>query len=255
METICFAKVEEGMKKICFLLMLYSSVVFGQTSVDSRIFHVFDALFPNYERMKVKNTEFIETKVWNQPANIPLYTCKIADLDNEVAAITFTIFISENKGDYRAMLEEEINFETDIEENSNFKGGGERLIQVIFFDFKKNKFIGKPAGFPLSGFPWISKELTLPLEYTSVDRIVKSKKVPNSCYLEISEYSDMYPIKLYYVFMYHNSTIYVSDAFRGWLEEIYMDGDQLMAKIYDDYYQGETEEGNFTDEILIILSH
>jgi hypothetical protein len=232
MKTILFT--------LAFLLLFNHSE--AQESKREKFLHVIEALFPNYELLMYQDYDIIITKVWDMHATIELDYCEIAELEKGIHAIAFEIYLSENPEDYEIMKLNEIYALDEVEEDSEFTGGDQRLIQVVFYDFINDTFIGKPTGFPLSGFPWLPYEITIPVEFTTIERFKTSADCENTCVLTIQEFSDMYPIKLYYVFKYHENEILNSGPIKGLLQGVYQEGNMIMGKFEEYNDVGEFEE-------------
>ncbi len=241
------------MKRLFIILpifLIFQLCCSGQANKQKQFLQVLESLFPHYEKQTIKSQEVFETKVWDKHATIPLNYCDIVNLEDGISAVAFSIYLSDYPEDYKIMIEEELITEDQIGEDSEFNGGGERLIQVIFYNFTEDKFIGKPEDFPISGLLWIPKVMNIPLEHTYVESFTKSNKCKNTCILTMAEYSDMYPVKLYCVFKYHNNKILSSELFRGWLNSIYEKDNRLIAKMNENYHETEEYEKvliNFID--------
>jgi len=226
-----------------FIIFLFIySVSVGQTGHRDKFLHVIEKLFPHHEIDMVRNNEVIYTEVWDKHAAIPVYYDDIAELEDGIHVLAFTIYLSDNPNDYRIMKEKELITLEDINEDSEFTGGDQQLIQIVFYDFKNDKFLGKPQGFPISGIAWLPEEFNIPLEITYVESLRTYAECKNTCVLTIAEYSDMYPVKLYYVFKYHNNEILNSGPLRGSILGIYEKKNMIFG-VFEEYNDtGETEE-------------
>ena len=144
-----------------------------------------------------------------------------------IKAIAFDIYMSDDKDDYSNMLKEGITMELDIDNTSLYQGTGERLIQVIFYDTQKDKFLGKPEGFPVAELLWIDQGYTSPLRKDRIKTFKKVEDCTNTILLTIEEYSG-YSQGLHYFLKYRDDKI-LTASLRTCIEKIYEQKNRLFV--------------------------
>ena len=223
------------MKK-CILIAVLSILIFNlsqaQKTKRDKFMQVINTKYPKHEIDTVKNSEIILTRIWEMYATIPVEESHIADFEGGIGAICFTVYLSESSKDFEIMKSEDITSMDQVDNRSEFTGGSQRLIQVIFYDFKNDKYLGKPEQFPITGLPWIPEYFEIPLEHTFVESLLPVKDSDNTCLLTIAEFSNEHPEKLYYVFKFHENKLLCSKPHRGSLKELKAEKNKIIGIFY-----------------------
>lgn len=192
----------------------------AQKSKRDKFLQVINAKYPNHRIDTIKGTEVVLTKIWETHAVIPVDESHTIDFKAGIGAVCFTVYLSENPNDFEIMKSENIVTMEQVDEQSGFTGGDQRLIQLIFYDFKNDAYLGKPDEFPITGLPWVPEYFEIPLEHTFVENMVPVLVSDNTCLLTIAELGDEHPARLYYVIKFHKNKLYCSEPHRGSLIEI-----------------------------------
>jgi len=240
------------MKNTFFILFLFFSFsIFAQNSNDDLKLQILKGVFNTHEIKQIMDIKVFETTVWGKHATIPLNNCHPVTVDEGVAAMAFDIFLADDPGDYERMINTGI---LNLIEGEGFKGGDQRLLQVIYYDTDNDKFLGKGKGFPLKGYPWIQdnlsnwSDLTLinDFSYTILSQIDYSEIVisPYTCILTVNDLDNPegYGGK-HYIFKYHNGKVLTSKGIEGCYESVYEKNKSLIMKIITNcdnhYYEGD----------------
>ena len=105
------------------------------------------------------NIEIVITGLRDNYASIPLDKCFLIQMSDDLVAMAFEIYLSENQYDYKRLIDTLDCFEFPDQfayfEKVDINKNKVKLIQLIYFDLKNKKFIGKPEGFPLEQNFWI----------------------------------------------------------------------------------------------------
>jgi hypothetical protein len=180
---------------LCLLLLNVQCFAFGDTYATKRM--ILEKIFEVNDIVKIEdddqNFEIVLTRLRSMYAAIPLNKCILVHMSDELVSMAFEIYLSENKYDYINMLDSLKYFE--FPENYRYYAkvntNKVKLIQLIYFDLKNEKFIGKPEGFPLGQNLWMSVgygDIGSPvLDLVSLSIISGSKL---GCQLIYSDYID-----------------------------------------------------------------
>jgi len=221
-----------------WILIFLNSTCFAQTQPKKA--DILKSLFAEYTIKHYSDKEVLETTVWGKHATIPIKKCYAIKLDNGIVALAFNIYLSEDSKQYQYMVEEGVYNMIEISESNSFKGGGERLIQVLFYDTKNDKFLGKGKDFPLKGFSWVPTgmgDMTTINEIHSFDKLDASM---DACILNITECPSC-ESGLHYVFKLHNGEILTSEGVSKCYEKIYVNNNKLIMKVITNCYNHMTE--------------
>ena len=229
------------MKKILILLsiflMPYSSGNAQKTDCDTKL-NILKKVFTTYEIKQYADEKVFETKVWEKHATIAFNNCYVIKFDQGIRALAFNIYLSDDPKEYQYMVEEGIYNMIDVDETTDFQGGGQRLIQVIFYDMNKGKFLGKPTGFPIDNLSWIPKGMGDLMEINEIRSFKKNDASKNTCVLTIDECPDCLG-GLHYVFKLHGSEILTSKSFDGCFDSVYAKNNRLIVKLITNCYEVE----------------
>lgn len=232
-------------------MILHFSFGYGQRTECDVTQDILKKIFTKYEIKQIEDQQVFETTVWDKHASIPLTKCHVVDLYAGIKAVTFNIYLSEDPNDYQNMLKESITMELDIDESSLYQGHGERLIQVIFYDTVKDKFLGKPENFPIAELSWVDQGYTSPLRTDIIKTFKKVEDCKNTILLTIEEY-DGYSQGLHYFFKYHDDKI-MTASIRTCIEKIYEQKNRLFVKHTDNCLDVEYEDADEEIVFRIIL--
>jgi hypothetical protein len=224
---------------LCLSLLHIIITISGQSSDQKVSLQILKHLFPKYTISQFEGDKLFVTEVWENHATIPLKECMTVELDNQVHALAFEIYMSDVPEDYLNMRKGKIVKESMINEASTYKGTGERLIQVAFYDLKKNSFIGKPEGFPLAEMLWIDQDFTDP---PRTDKILTFKKIENctnTIILSIEEYENAKP-QMHYFFKYHDDQI-LSKSLKTCIESFQEKNNRLWVHHIENCEEVENE--------------
>lgn len=229
------------MKKILILfllfLMVYSLSNAQKTDCDMKL-DILKKVFTTYEIKHYADEKVFETKVWDTHATIEFKNCYVINFEQGIKALAFNIYLSDDPKEYQYMAEEGIYNKTDVDETTDFQGGGQRLIQVLFYDLKNGKFIGKPKGFPIDKLSWIPEGMDDLTEINEIRSFKKNDASKNTCILTIDECPDCLG-GLHYVFKLNGSEILTSKAFDGCFDSICEKNNKLIVKLISNCYEVE----------------
>lgn len=232
-------------------IILQFSFSYGQKSECDISLSILKKIFTKYEIKQIENQKVFETVVWEKNAIIPIDECHVVELYPGLTAIAFEIYLSEEPNDYETMLKENITMEVDINESSLYQGQGERLIQVIFYDTIKDKFLGKPEGFPIAELSWIDQGYTFPLKTNNIKILKKIEDCKNTILLTIQVYSGV-PEGLHYFFKYHEDKILTATLITC-IEKIYEQKNRLYVHHIDNCFEVEFGDEEPENVFRIIL--
>jgi len=239
------------MKTIITMLILLSALNgWSQYSDCTKTIQILKKLFPKNEVKFIEAETVFFTEVWDHNAAIPVTECAIAETDNNLTVIAFEIYLSDDPSNYENMIREDIFIDSQINETTKYQGYGERLIQVIFYDLKNDKFIGKPDGFPLAEMTWINQDMNGSIR---TDRIVDFKAIENctnTFLLSIEEF-ETDPKKMHYFFKYLDGKILVK-SLNTCIESIQEQKNLLMVHHIENCTEVE-EEGAEPENVFRIL--
>lgn len=208
-------------------LIIFSSVCYSQKSDCDITLNILKKVFTKYEVKYIKDHQVFVTEVWENHAIIPLKECFIVELDNGITALAFNIFMTDTPEDYENMINENIVHELEINEETKYQGTGERLIQVIFYDTKNDKFSGKPEDFPIAELSWVTEGYTYPQRTDIIKTFKKIKGCTNTILLTVQEYGG-FSEGLHYFFKYHKGEI-LTASLRTCIESIQEQNNKLMV--------------------------
>jgi len=229
--------------KIKFLIAALLVFTVGHSQNNDDKIKILQNLFTSNEIKNLRGQKIFETKLYESYASIPIKDCRFIDFGDSISAMAFNIYLSDDPDQYIFMIKEGIKNMDDITEYTLFQGGGERLMQVIFYDMKNNKFPGNGDNFLIRNLSWIPSglgDLTEIFEMNCFDNI---KTSDHTCILNIIQCPDCLG-GLHYVFKYQNGNILTSSAVDGCFENVVQDGNKLyinmITNCYEYEYDGET---------------
>ena len=234
------------MKTIIIIAIFFISTTSYAQENDYDLKHqILTGVFKTNEIKNIENQKVFETTIWGKHATIPFNNCHPLVVNEGLAAMAFEIFLADDPADYERMIKTGIN---NLFEGEGFKGGDQRLVQVIYYDIDNNKFLGKAKGFPLKEYPWIQdnieswSDMTLIIDFSNVH-------IPHDiCKLTIYESLDNLEGLggKHYVFKYNYNEILTSKAIEGCYESIYKENNSLIIKIItnceEHHYDGEPKQ-------------
>lgn len=227
------------MKSLSTLVFgLFSSLLFAQSIENDSKIEILKNVFSDYEIKSIKRQDVFITKVWEKNASIPLNRTTHISFDDSISALAFEIYLSDDSLQYIYMVQEGIGNMIDITEYTKFQGGGERLIQVIFFDTKNKKFLGKGKNFPLSGFSWIPNGYGDLMEINEIESFKKIKGSTHACLLNMIECPDCLG-GLHYIFKFNKGKILTSKRIDGCFEDIVEENNKLYINLITNCYEYE----------------
>jgi len=239
------------MKTIIIILFTISiTIVSAQNTDCEKNMQILKKLFKRYEVKQIEDQMVFITDVWGNHASIPVTDCYVVEIENGITAIAFDIYMTDVSNDYENMLREDICIDSQINESTKYKGLGERLIQVVFYDLINDMFIGKPEGFPIAELTWTDQDIN---GLMRTDKIVGFKKIENctnTILLSIQEYKDS-PKKLHYFFKYHEGEI-MTKSLNTCIESIQEQNNKLMVHHIENCLQ-VTEENAVPENVFRII--
>lgn len=224
--------------QLLILSFFLCSFSFSQNVNCEKKLNILKKVFREYEIKTYGNEKVFETKVWEKHATINFKQCYVADFSNGIVALAFNIYLSDDPDQYQYMIEEGIQMMGEITENSLFQGGDQRLIQVIFYDTKHNKFLGKGKGFPLKNFEWLISGMGDVATINCIEHFKKLDAGSNTCILTITECPSCLG-GLNYVFKYHNGTVLTSEPVDACYEKVYVKANKMYMKVINNCYEYE----------------
>lgn len=240
------------MKKITlsiFILLITMSFTFGNEDDKEIITKILTSVFADCEIKEFRDSETIKTKLRGRYAWIPLGKSHMVKFSDELVALAFEIYLSPNSDDYSKIEMTGFN-DPGYEDIAN----NERLIQVIYYDIKNNKFLGKPNGFPINGLKW------MPLGFGDLMEImsIKSLEIPingkNSCYLNIDECPDCLG-GVTYCFKYLGAnTVLTSNKYTDYFQEIKELHNNVKGKIITNCYENQYDSMEPEYKVIDLIS-
>lgn len=240
------------MRTLLFIIfMITVSISYGQkTDCDLKL-EILKNVFKTYEIKHYEDQKVFETKVWEKHAVIAFKYCYIIQFNEGITALAFNVYLSEDPKQYQYMIEEGIYNLMDVDDTNLFQGGDERLIQVIFYDRKNNKFLGKAKGFPIDKLTWIPEGMGDMTTLNTIKSFSKTDASNNTCILSIEECPDCLG-DLNYVFKFHKGEILTSKGIDRCYESIYEKNNRLILKIITNCYENQyyDEPAQIEEELL-----
>ncbi len=227
---------------LCLQLSI-ANQTFGQESVKTNLLK---ALFPKYELKVNKNKKVFSTVARNKFASIPLADdeSKIIELKGGVSAFLFTLYLSDNEGDFESWKNCSYDYYMDRsgEDDSIYQlHKNQRLIQLLIIDSEKNKLIGKPDNFPIEDLFWFSSGYGDTYFHESITNFKTINENRSTFYLELSGCGECE--SSYYFFHFENGKITTSKEIKGCLEKIKVLNNKVTAieitNCYDAEFNGE----------------
>ena len=223
------------------IFIISGSLVYGQKADCDLKLEILKKVFKNYEIIHYEDQKVFETKVWEKHASIAFKDCYVILFNEGITAIAFNIYLSEDPKQYQYMIEESIYNLTDIDDTNLFQGGDERLIQVIFYDRKNDKFLGKAKGFPIDKLTWLPEGTGDVTTLNTIGNFSKIESSENSCILTIFECPECLG-GLNYVFKFHKGEILTSKGIDGCYKSIYEKSNRLIMKIITNCYENQYDD-------------
>lgn len=228
--------------------------VFSQDHTELKI-KVLQSVFKYSTLITYENEKILETKARNKFASIPIDAnkCSLLKFQNNIVALVFNIYLSDNKLHYKKMRKAKLYNFMDLEKDSELQilTKNERLIQVIFYDLKKDKFLGKAEKFPIEGLDWLPTgmgDVTQIIDISDFKLINKSKY---SCYLSLTECPDCNNST--YCFKYVNGKVFSSKKYSKCFESIVESGKKIMGKEITNCYEYNYDSEAPKYEIVTLL--
>lgn len=239
-----------------FLVILFSPVITRAQSpaLEKRAVQIVKKLFPGAEKTTVNKYLGFEKQVEllspvmlrDKKGFISVKEIRCTAVSDSLINISFMIYLAASLKPTQEMLEVR-----------RLEAPQEILLQSIFWNTKRDKFIGKPEGFPLEGTQWTCYgDICDIVKLISVDRV---ENVENICSLTYTSGLEDRFIRFLYV---ENSAIYqskplpvgtVMDRAEGWEKEFSynyfkLEGHVLQATKVESK-NGETESEKITIEL------
>lgn len=241
-----------------FLALIFVFGIFlpANSDDDSNIkINILQSVFKYSKLIEYEGEKILETKARGKFATIPIDDgkCRLLKFQNNIVALAFNIYLSDNEMHYKKMRKAGLYNFMDLEKGSELQAltKNERLIQLIFFDLKKNKFLAKADGFPIEGLDWLPTgmgDVTLIVEISDLKTINKSKY---SCYLALTECPDCN--NSIYCFKYLSGKVLSSKKHRGCYESIVESGKKIMGKEITNCYEHNYDNEPPKYEIVTLL--
>ncbi len=188
-------------------LMLTGNILYGQNEkikdILNNVFEIQNVYTIYDDNVQV---ETLTTMLRGQWASIPLNQCYLLEFDSYTAALAFEIYLSDDQEDYK-LLKDTLNH-LDFPENfsfiADFNEGKTKLIQLVYYNLKNKKFIGKPDDFPLEQDFWMADTYgDIGSKCMNIDAFEVIENSGSGCYLMCSEEigdtwdsSDLWIVKL-----------------------------------------------------------
>lgn len=245
------------MKTLLVLILVFGVLqpAYSDDDPDIKI-KILQSVFKYSKLVEHKGEKIIETKTRGKFATIPIDDshCRLLKLQNNIVALAFNIYLSDNAMHYKKMENAGLYNFMDLEKGSELEAltKNERLIQVIFYDIKKNKFLGKADGFPIEGLPWLPTGMGDVTEIIEISDFKPIDKAKYSCYLGLTECPDCN--NSIYFFKYREGKVLASKKYSGCYESIIETGRKILGKqitnCYEHYYDNEPPKY----EVVILLN-
>lgn len=211
---------------------------FAQGSGEKKI-KIIKGIFQNCTINTFRNKKVISTIARNKYASIPLNDdeCKILALSDDIFAIAFNIYLSDNEKDYENMIMADLFNFIDVKKGDPLEQlqKNERLIQLILFDMEKGSFIAKANTFPIENLSWLPTGMGDFAQYESISTLDPINSSSCSFYLKLSECPDCSDI--YYFFKFADPEIKSSEKISGCFENIREKEKEILADQITNCYE------------------
>jgi len=226
------------------------------TDSDTEIkIKILQAVFKNSTLIEYEGEKILETKVRERFATIPIVDskCRLLKFQNNIVALVFNIYLSDNELHYKKMKNAGLNNFMDLDNGSELKSltENERLIQVLFYDLAKNKFLAKSNGFPIEGLPWLPTGLGDMTQIIVISDFKLINKSKFSCYLSLTECPDCN--NSIYCFKYREGKVLASKKYSGCYQSIVETGRKILGKEITNCYEHNIDDEPATYEIVTLL--
>jgi len=241
--------------KFSLTLIFVLGLFFQVYSVDDTELKIkiLKSVFKYSKLIEYEGEKILETKARDKFATIVIDNCHLLKFQNNIVALAFNIYLSENELHFKKMRKAKLYNFMDLEKGSELQAltKNERLIQLIYFDLKNNKFLAKAEGFPIEGLDWLPTgmgDVTLIMEISDLKLISKAKY---SCYLSLAECPDCNNST--YCFKYINGKVLSSKKHGGCFESLVESGKKIMAKKITNCYEYNYDNEPPKYEIVTLL--
>ncbi len=236
------------------LALIFIFGIFSANNSEIKI-KVLQSVFTQSKLLEYKGEKILETKARGKFATIPIddNSCRLLKFENNIVALAFNIYLSDNENDYRKMKDAGLYNFMDVEEGSDLETltKNERFIQLIFYDIKKNKFLGKAEGFPIEGLDWLPTGMGDVTTIIEIDNLKPINKNKYSGYLSLTECPDC--TNSTYCFKYSDGKVLVSKKYTGCYESIIESGRKIMGKEITNCYENTYDNEQAKYEIVTLL--
>ncbi len=241
---------------LCILSLFFSiSIAQNVKAQDAIKLQILRNLFNKHQLNTYNNKEVFSTIARNKFASIPLTDeeSKLLELYDGIFAFLFTIYLSDNEEDYETL--ENSNFDLmDVIVNQDpvyELHKNERLIQLILYDIKQDKFIAKPDHFPIEELQWFSAAYGDTYYYISIISFDAINNDDKTFYLKLNGCGECE--SSFYFFHFDNDIIAVSDEIKGCLKNIRVVGNEIaVTKIINCYDAELNGEEAVTKELTVL---
>ncbi len=252
-----FSNINQITMKFFFVFIFFLNGFVQTYSQDDTQLEVkiLQAVFKFSKLTEYEGEKILETKARGKFATIPINNGKYSLLkfQNNIVALVFNIYLSENESHYKKMRMAGLYNFMDLEKDSELQAltNNERLIQLIFFDTKKNKFLAKADGFPIEGLAWLPTGMGDLTQIIAISELKPINKAKYSCYLKLTECPDCNNST--YCFKYLNDKVLSSKKFNGCYESFVESGKKIMGKEITNCYEYNYDNEPPKYEIVTLL--
>ena len=244
------------MKVILSLIFVFGIFFYTYSNDDTEIkIKILQSVFKYSTLIEYEGEKILETKARERFATIPVgdTKCRLLRFQNNIVALVFNIYLSDDAIHYKEMKKAGLYNFMDLEKNSKLQSltKNERLIQLIFYDLKKNKFLAKANNFPIEGLDWLPTgmgDVTQIIEISDLKIINKTKF---SCYLSLTECPDCN--NSIYCFKLNEGKVLSSKKYSGCYESIIETGRKILGKEITNCYEYNIDNEQRTYEIVTLL--